>query len=641
MAKKPVIEIDVDDTQFKAFHDLFIKYEESLAKMPKAWEDANAVMNAGIAAIAEQTHQIAKHLNSATHAQKQFGHATRAGENGLKKMAGYAEKMADSIFGVAKFMLKTAGWGAGLFGGALFGIDKLAQNAVSTQYTARGIGITTGQQRAWGMDFKRIAPAGLPESVFNAQRNMSEWGWLAKASGMNPEQAASMNPAQLAEIILGRAHAYARKYQGNTVMMSQNAAAMMAYKAVGLDTQDVTRLGAMSGSQISLAESRFASDSLRLNYTNKAVRQLFTFSNELARMGKWIDTTLTNKLAKLGPALAPLIHALGSDTNKLLTAVLSPANLNDIKIGLNDFTKYLTSGKMENAFDSFAESLSHLAKDLKRLDPAKSVVERAAGYIWHGFDWFAKDIGKTVAILSHPVEALKAHPNSMAGEMLGTHGWLWKAGKASTWVGGAPLQALNHMRGVPSASANMLKYASIEDAAANKYGISPLLLNAQGATESSGNPHARSTYYRMVNGKRVAHHARGLMQITRSTAREFGIHHLYDPSASIKGAAKIDAWNYAELRNKYPGLSIGAINAMAIASYNEGIGAVESQYGRFGNRWLSHAPKETQGEVADVQRNIMTTLRIMSRHFAKPVKVAMTVHNKSGADMALSANAAR
>ncbi|MHB8388243.1 MAG: hypothetical protein ACYDBH_01520 [Acidobacteriaceae bacterium] len=423
MAKKPVIEIDVDDTQFKAFHDLFIKYEESLAKMPKAWEDANAVMNAGIAAIAEQTHQIAKHLNSATHAQKQFGHATRAGENGLKKMAGYAEKMADSIFGVAKFMLKSAGWGAGLFGGALFGIDKLAQNAVSTQYTARGIGITTGQQRAFGMDFKRIAPAGLPESVFAAQRNMSDWGWLAKASGMNPEQAAAVNPAQLAEIILGRAHAYARKYQGNTVMMSQNAAAMMAYKAVGLGTQDVTRLGAMNGSQISLAESRFASDSLRLNYTNKAVRQLFTFSNELARMGKWIDTTITNKLAKLGPALTPLIRALGTDTNTLLNSILSPANLKNIKTGLNDFTAYLTSGKMENAISSFAESLSHLGKDIGAL---AAVLHALNPFVSKPIKKFGSYVGGQIFDATHP-----AHPVTHAFGVPAEKGSI--AAKVSNW----------------------------------------------------------------------------------------------------------------------------------------------------------------------------------------------------------------
>jgi len=418
VAKKPIIEIDVDDKQFKAFHDLFIKYEESLTKMPKAWEDANAVMNAGMGAMVEQTHNISKQMKVAIDAQKQFAHATHAGTSGLKKMAGEAKKVADSIFGIGKFILKTGAWGGGLFAGALFGIDKIANNAVTTQYTARGLGITTGQQRAFGMDFKRIAPASMPASVFAAQKNMADWGWLAKASAMNPEKAAAMNPAKLAEIIMDRAQAYAKRYKGNTTMMSQQAAMMMAMNVMGINTQDMVRFGATSGAAIQMAQSKFAKDSITDNYTNKAVRQLFTFSNELARMGKWIDTTITNKLAKLGPALAPLMHALGSDADKLLTSILSPANLNDIKGGLNDFTKYLTSGKMENAIASFADSLSHLGKDIDSLKPTVSVLGRAAEYIGKATDWFGKDIGKTAAIITHPLEAAKAHPSSPAGKVL-------------------------------------------------------------------------------------------------------------------------------------------------------------------------------------------------------------------------------
>ena len=38
MALKAVYDIDVDDTKFRKFKELFDKYQAALAKLPKDWE---------------------------------------------------------------------------------------------------------------------------------------------------------------------------------------------------------------------------------------------------------------------------------------------------------------------------------------------------------------------------------------------------------------------------------------------------------------------------------------------------------------------------------------------------------------------------------------------------------------------------
>ncbi len=105
---------------------------------------------------------------------------------------------------------------------------------------------------------------------------------------------------------------------------------------------------------------------------------------------------------------------------------------------------------------------------------------------------------------------------------------------------------------------NVGKYSDIISEAAGTYNLQPNLIKAVIAAESSGNADSLSVK-----------DAKGLMQLTGSTAKEMGVSNPFNPRENIMGGAKY----LKSLMEKFPGDL-----PKALASYNAGPGAVE-QYG--------------------------------------------------------------
>lgn len=109
-----------------------------------------------------------------------------------------------------------------------------------------------------------------------------------------------------------------------------------------------------------------------------------------------------------------------------------------------------------------------------------------------------------------------------------------------------------------SSQSSASAYAPAIDAAANRNGIDPLLLQALIQQESGFDPNATS-----------AAGAEGLTQLMPSTAAALGVSNPYDPTQSIDGGA---AYLGQQLQ------AFGGNVPMALAAYNAGPGAVQ-QYG--------------------------------------------------------------
>jgi soluble lytic murein transglycosylase-like protein len=108
-------------------------------------------------------------------------------------------------------------------------------------------------------------------------------------------------------------------------------------------------------------------------------------------------------------------------------------------------------------------------------------------------------------------------------------------------------------------SSTAASYATAIDAAANRNGIDPLLLQSLIQQESGFDPNATS-----------AAGAEGLTQLMPSTAAGLGVTNPYDPTQSIEGGAKYLA---DQLRTFDGNVS------EALAAYNAGPGAVEQAGG--------------------------------------------------------------
>jgi len=101
-------------------------------------------------------------------------------------------------------------------------------------------------------------------------------------------------------------------------------------------------------------------------------------------------------------------------------------------------------------------------------------------------------------------------------------------------------------------------YAPLIKEAAEKHGVDEKLIKAVIATESAGNPRARSSA-----------DAKGLMQLIDSTARSMGVKNTWNPRENILGGVKY----LQQMLSRF-----GGNVEQALASYNAGPGAVE-KYG--------------------------------------------------------------
>ena len=128
MPNKPIISIDVNDQQFKAFFELFQQFKGQMGELPEEWkqvgqsaQESHEAMAGAAGAIVDSMLQaknhaadLSQHLKGAVEAQKQFRLVTSEGETGLKRMGKEAKELADTLFGIGKFLFKLGAIGVGL-----------------------------------------------------------------------------------------------------------------------------------------------------------------------------------------------------------------------------------------------------------------------------------------------------------------------------------------------------------------------------------------------------------------------------------------------------------------------------------------------------------------------------------------------
>ncbi|WP_369065310.1 transglycosylase SLT domain-containing protein [Burkholderia gladioli] len=365
MANKPIISIDVNADQFKAFYELFQQFEAKVETMPKEWHEIDAAVRR--TSTAAKT--LSSTIQSSTEAQRQFNIMAREGLQTMSKMAKEAGNVGKAVFDIGKWLLKFGAIGAGIAGlGGILGtlsLRDLAHSAVTDQRGARGVGLTTGQYKAFGMDFGRFLDPSILSNVANAQNSYQGRVWLGMATGLGYGGVQGQGADQLAMRLATRAH----DWWVNTPASQRTAENLSAsgFTQSGLTLEDMRRLGNTPMSELRSAQAQYGQDQRSLNVGNGATQAWYEFDRQITLAGRTIETSLTNRLVELAPSLRSFVTTLTKDADQLINDIFTPKNLKAIEDGLTELTNYLGSPAFRQDLKDFAAGIGEIAGAIRKV----------------------------------------------------------------------------------------------------------------------------------------------------------------------------------------------------------------------------------------------------------------------------------
>jgi len=346
MTQKAIVDIELNDSQFREFHALFTDYQKKLESMPEDWAKVTgSIDEAGvgmedfskssriskeflmIAAI--QANAITQGLQKATGAQDKFNTKTKDGAIQMGRMAKFSKEVHKDIAKMSGVLLKLGAIGGSLlsFPAAVFA----STNALAGQnLQARGLGLRIGQTQAFGANFEKF---GLGASdlgnVANAQGDVSKWRAFM-AAGLTPQQIQNEDAEQLTFDFARAASGKYREWQKSGMPAASMA---QAYGFTDVLSLQQLRTGAsysdsdwMKAQQKAIADAKRnevdqgtadqASDvkaALKSDWAqvmNEFNGQLAQMSPELKTMGDAASAAAVNLLKVAGPEAKAVIDAL-------------------------------------------------------------------------------------------------------------------------------------------------------------------------------------------------------------------------------------------------------------------------------------------------------------------------------------------
>ncbi|WP_261524800.1 lytic transglycosylase domain-containing protein [Burkholderia multivorans] len=576
MANKPIINIDVNAEQFKAFYELYEQLQAKIETMPKEWQQ----IDASIRRSTNTAKTLTNGIQSSTEAQRQFNIMAREGLHTMSKMAKEASNVGKAVFDIGKWLLKIGAIGGGIAGlGGIFSaisLRDLAHSAVTEQRGARGVGLTPGQFKAFGMDFGRFLDPSILSHVADAQNSYQGRVWLGLATGLGAQAVANQGPDQLAIRLATRAHDWWTKTPASQRTAENLAAA--GFTQSGLTLEDVRRLGNTPMSELQAARSQYGRDQRSLNVSNGTTQAWYEFDRQITLAGRMLETSLTNRLVELAPSLRSFVTTLTKDADQLINDIFTPKNLKAVEDGITGLTTYLGSPTFQQDMKDFAGLIGLVAGAIRKaarffgIDTSSQKGDDGNFDLGSGSnDWSTGGISSADKALGYTRHAL-----TMPGDPAG---YLANIEKQS----GLPPGTLSRMWQVESKSGKNL--------------VGPLLKNGDQAI--------------------------GDFQFTSGTWNDWGNggdrFSFKDQSGS--------AGRYMQfLMKKY-----GGDIRKALAAYNWGPGNLDKDIAKNGSQWESNLPAETRNYIAQIAGEVAKR---------SAVKVQVQVSNNTSARVAVQANAA-
>ena len=366
MTVKSVIQVDVDDGAFKAFKETFDKYSAELAKQPKAWAEVGKTTKGATKGFEATTREMISQqglTKKTLENQKNTKEVLQTQERSWRNIARDSKSVAGNIAHATLSLAKWAGITGALSGllgaGGLYGIDRMAMGVSSGRRSSAGLGVSYGQQKAFGLNFGRYVDSdALLSGVSNSLRDVTSRGYVGlRGAGISGQYLEGHNSAEVSAELL---HRVPGLFGG-----TKEGLIGAKLKALGLDeflsSQDVSRYLKASPAERAKQELDFHWDASKLNLSDSSQLKWQNLENQLSRAAERVDTVFIKGLTKL---IAPIDKTSQSFVGLVEAFSKSPVLekwMGDIGAGLEGFAKYIGTPKFQSDVEGFVKNVGSLA----------------------------------------------------------------------------------------------------------------------------------------------------------------------------------------------------------------------------------------------------------------------------------------
>lgn len=371
MTVRSVIDIALQAQQWEKFQQEFDRYSEALRKQPELWRKISAEhakLAGGFAKLgnATETHLAGlQDLKDVEQDQeKSLTHSASLWSDIQKSSASTSK----NVIGATTSLLKWTGLLSGVAGllgyFTLGGITDLGQDVFNWRKSASGLGLTTGQQRAFDISFARLlgSPEGFLGGINQAVTNYAAQGPLY-ALGVNPNQSTS-------QVAVSTLEALRQRVAGMSVPMLGQFEQAYGLGALGISVEDLRRLQSMSGPQFSQLLGTYRKQQSALNLSDQTTLAWTNFITGLDTAKAKIENvfvkdlvSLSGPIGKLAGSFANLLDKLGQKNGPISQAI------DGIAKWMDQFNGQISKPKFISGLQHFVDLVSFFGSD--QSGPAK------------------------------------------------------------------------------------------------------------------------------------------------------------------------------------------------------------------------------------------------------------------------------
>jgi muramidase (phage lysozyme) len=379
MPVKAVFSVQVDDTHFTKFREIYDRWQTELRKQPQDWQKvAAAVGTVGQAhkdatkAIEQQTRALERMEKKKRAAEERSGENSHSNStlNNWSKIANHAHNVDKML---ERSTLRFAKWSAGALGllgglsavglvGSLFRIDRLAESVAAQRRSALGLGISYGQGRAYDTNYSRLVNAGgLMSNIATAKYDVGSEQYKALlAAGVSQRDIEKKNTAEIFSEFMQRLPAL---FQGVPKELTGTVAQQRGLNNL-LPTQDIIAYLNASPEERAKIEERTRQDAKDMDLQDSVQRKWQDFITQLDRAKGTIESHLMDKLAVIEPGLEKVSDALVGVVSKLAKSGMLEGAINYAALEIDKFAGYVGTKEFAEDVKNFATWVGTAAKSI-------------------------------------------------------------------------------------------------------------------------------------------------------------------------------------------------------------------------------------------------------------------------------------